>query len=323
MNLLLSSLALALGILSQPAFAGLRLIRQWQASPVLLQNVEYSPAGTSLLTASGEGIAQLWQLNGQPGPVFQGQRPPMFNAHFNATGDQILTTGYDGSVWIWDNQGQRIHAYSLHQAAVAEARFLSEPTTFAPGLVTSSDDGQLVIRDANGQRLWTSQFSGTARQFAISPTSDLIVATSDNGQIHLISPLPAPQYASVTSLQIPHGRVNQVSFSPDGRQITLAGKDGNVSVWTREGVPMFTLRASRSDWSRGATYCDSSPPVLLTIGDDGILTEWSRSGQMISSLQLSTTSSLTSIDCSPTGRQASIVGSQGELWLVSLTPSGR
>ena len=320
---LLFPLALGLSILSQPASAGLRLIRQWQASPVLLQNVEYSPAGNSLLTASGEGIAQLWQLNGQPGPVLQGQRAPMFNAHFNSTGDQIVTTGYDGSVWIWDLQGQRLHALALHQAAVAEARFLDAPMSFGSGLITSSDDGQLVIRDLKGARLWSTQFFGTARQFVISPSSDLIVASSDDGQLHLISPHSEPQTASVASLQAPHGRVNQVSFSPDAHHIAVAGKDGTVSVWNREGVLSFSLEASRFGWSRGATYCTTNPPVLLTIGDDGILKEWSRSGQLLSSLRLSNISGLTSVDCSPTGNQASVVGSQGELWLVSITPSGR
>jgi WD40 repeat protein len=247
----------------------------------------------------------------------------MFNAHFNAVGDQIVTTGYDGSVWIWDSHGQRLHAHSLHQAAVAEARFLDGPSGFGPGLITSSDDGQLVIRDANGAPLWSTQFSGTARQFSISPSSDLIVASSDDGQLHLIRPLPTAKTASVTSLQTSHGRINQVSFSPDARQLAVAGKDGTVSVWTGDGTPMFSLQASRSGWSRGAAYCATRPSVLLTIGDDGNLMEWSRTGQLLGSLRLSPTSSLTSIDCSPAGRHVSIVGSQGELWLVAITPGDR
>ena len=320
---LLAPLALGLTILSQPASAGLKLIRQWQASPVLLQNIEYSPAGTSLLTASGAGVAQLWGLDGQPGPVLHGQRPPMFNAHFNAAGDQIVTTGYDGSVWIWDLQGQRLYAHVLHQAAVAEARFFPAPTGVGSGLITSSDDGQLVLRDSTGDRLWSTQFSGTARQFVISPSSDLIVASSDDGQLHLVRPLPAMRSATVTSLQTPHGRINQVSFSPDGRHIAVAGKDGMVSVWTREGTPMLSLQASPTGWSRGATYCPSRPSVLLTIGDDGTLKQWSGTGQLLSALRLTVTSSLTSLDCSPTGQYVSIVGSQGELWLVAVTSGER
>jgi centriolar protein POC1 len=245
----------------------------------------------------------------------------MFNAHFNPTGDQIVTTGYDGSVWIWDLQGQRLRALAAHQAAVAEARFLDAAAGFSSGLITSSDDGQLVIHNLNGDRLWSTQFSGTARQFVISPSSDLIVASSDDGQLHFISPRPEPQIASVVSTRAPHGRANQLSFSPDARHIAVAGKDGTVSIWNRDAVPMFSLKASASGWSRGADYCTTNPSILLTIGDDGMLKEWSRTGQLLSSLRLSKTSSLTSLDCSPTGQQASIVGSQGELWLVSITPS--
>ena len=89
-----------------PANAEISLERGWRASPVFLQSVEYSSDGQSLLTASGGGVAQLWRLDGVAGPQFKGQRPPMFNAHLNDSGTELITTGYDGTVWVWSPRGE-------------------------------------------------------------------------------------------------------------------------------------------------------------------------------------------------------------------------
>ena len=117
--------------LSSPVSAQLQVLRQWQASPVLLQSVEFSPDGQQLLTASGGGIGQLWSLDGRPGPVLKGQRPPMFRAHFSSDGATLLTTGYDGSVRLWSTDGTLRKAFQFHRAATADARFLTQP----PGYV--------------------------------------------------------------------------------------------------------------------------------------------------------------------------------------------
>ena len=134
-------------VFPKPALAELKLIREWMAAPVLIQTVEFSPDGKQLLTASGGGVAQLWELDGTPGRVMQGQRPPMFNAHFNRKGSEFLTTGYDGSAWLWDQNGTLLQKFFIHKAAVADARFLGDNGQFVSG----SDDGLVVIRNPKGE----------------------------------------------------------------------------------------------------------------------------------------------------------------------------
>lgn len=320
---MVASLASALPFLVlviPPVQASISLVREWKAAPVLLQHVEFSPDGQALLTASGGGVGQLWSLDGTPGPQLTGQRPPMFNAHFSPDGRQLITTGYDGSAWIWSLGGQRLHRYSLHRAATAEARFLPSSTGANANLVSSSDDGQIVIRDLQGQPTWHGQFVGTARQFSINSTNSLIVASSDDGQLHLIRPNAKRSAAEVFSFQTPHGRINQISLSPDEQRFAVAGTDGGVTVWNLDGSQAFALRASTHGWSRGVSFCQPTTGPLLTIGDDGVVREWSRAGTLLSSLQLSSRSNLTSIDCSANGRQAAVVGSRGELWLLAVNP---
>lgn len=307
-------------LFATPAAAELRLLREWKASPVLLQHVEFSPDPSLLLTASGGGVGQLWTTSGQPGPELKGQRAPMFRAHFRSDGQQIITTGYDGSAWIWSPTGERLKALSFHRAATADARFLPVTRSSPAGFVSSSDDGQVVIRDSDGLPLWSGLFVGTARQLAVNQSATLIIASTDNGQIHLISPSPDRRSAKVKSVNTIHGRINRISLSPDQTRFAVAGTDGSVTVWQLNGRQLQTLSASSSGWSRGAVYCSSSSGDLLTIGDDGILKQWSRTGVLIDSLRLSQQTSLTSIDCAPNGGVASVVSSNGDLWLVSVRP---
>ena len=319
MPLRLAAVQASLVALCLPSQAALQLQQTWKAAPVLLQHVEFSPDGNAVLTASGGGVAQLWSLDGTAGPQFQGQRPPMFNAHFSADGREIITTGYDGTAWVWTVAGQKLRSYPLHRAAVAEARFYPASAAAAAGLISSSDDGQVVVRDGNGQPLWSGLYPGTARQFSLSPDGQFIVASSDSGQLHVIRPSANRRQARVQSIQTPHGRINQLAFSPDSTLLVAAGTDGKVTLWTTGGQPLLSLTASSRGWSRGAVFCSAGANAVLTIGDDGTLRSWSRSGRLMESLVLSTSSALTSLDCSADGRRAVVSGSQGEVWLLNLT----
>jgi len=292
----------------------------WQASQVLVQYLEYAPDGTLLVTADGGGVGELWTTRGTSVAVLKGQRAPMFRAHFSADGQSLITTGYDGSAWIWSRSGQELQRLQLHRAATADAYLLSPTATAPAGLVSSSDDGTVVLHDSQGSTLWSASFSGTTRQLRPTSSTGLIAASSDNGQIHLITPDPQRRSATVRSFQTPHGRINLLRFSPDQRQLAAAGIDGTVSIYNLDGRLLQRLRVSEKGWSRGLSYCAGSPsPSLLSIGNDGTLRQWSPQGTLITSLQLSPQSPLTAVDCSPNGRQAAVANAAGRLWLVGVS----
>ena len=184
----------------------------------------------------------------------------------------------------------------------------------------AADDGTVVISRADGQTLWSRQFSGTTRQLRPSRTADLIAASSDNGQLHLISPSPDRGSAEVRSIQTPHGRINLIRFNPGQSEVATAGADGTISLTPLDGKPQQTLVASTKGWSRGVAYCAGSLTTILSIGDDGMLRQWSQRGQLLASLTLSPSAPLTGVDCSSSGRQAVVVNGTGQLWLLNVNP---
>lgn len=315
-NRWLLGLGIAIGGWTLPAWAGIEVIREWKAAPVLLQNVEFSPNGKQILTASGGGEAQLWSLDGKASsPIMPGQRPPMFNAHFNRDGTLIITTSYDGTVGLWNTQGGLIKTLPVHKAAVADARFVGNQGNF----VTSSDDGQVVVRQSTGDPIWSGSHPGTARQLVVPPKGNMIVASSDSGSLHLIKLDASGKPIQMSTIKTPHGRINQLSTSADGEAIAASGIDGSVSVWNTKGIMQYQLKASTKGWANGGMFCKTKGGPLLTVGDDGMIQEWTPTGQLLAKRKLSDQSRLTKVDCSPTGKQAAVVGSNGELWLLAIT----
>jgi len=314
--------ATALGAsLSVPSWSAPVVIAQWRASSVLIQYVEFSPDGDRLVTADGGGTGQIWKLDGQTVAVLKGQRSPMFRAHFSGDGQSVITTGYDGTGWVWmSTGGEPLRRLQLHRAATADAYLLPPGSARTADVVSGSDDGTVVISRADGQTLWSRQFSGTSRQLRPSQSVDLIAASSDNGQLHLISPSPDRRSATVRSIQTPHGRINLIRFNPTQPEVATAGADGTISLIPLDGQPQQRLVASTKGWSRGVAYCAGTATTILGVGDDGVLRQWSQRGQLLASLSLSPSAPLTGVDCSPSGRQAVVVNGNGQLWLLSVNP---
>ena len=245
----------------------------------------------------------------------------MFRAHFNGNGQELITTGYGGSAWIWSPNGKKIREFQLHRAATTEARFLPSTNANGPGYVSSSDDGRVALTSSTGQPLWTNQFIGTARQVIANRDASLIIASSDNGQLHFIRPSKSRTSAIVNSYQTTHGRINRLAFSLDQTQIAVAGRDGFVSIWSHVGSQIKRLKASDMGPSRGGVYCGKTRPTLFTIGDDGIVRQWSMSGVLLDSYLLSSDIKLTGIDCSPTKPEVAVVDSKGRTWILSISPN--
>jgi WD40 repeat protein len=302
------------------ARAALRVESSWQASSVLLQYVEFAPDAALLVTADGGGVGQLWTTGGQSLAVLKGQRAPMFRAHFSSDGKQLVTSGYDGSAWVWSPSGQLLQRLQVHRAATADVFLLPATPAATAALVSGSDDGTVVLHNRQGELLWSAQFSGTTRQLRPNATATLIAASSDNGQIHLVTPAADRRSATVRSFQTPHGRINLLRFSPDQRQLAAAGTDGTVSLSALNGTLQRSLKATDSGWARGMSFCGATPKAsLLTVGDDGTLRQWSPQGQLLASLSLSPKVPLTAVDCNANGRQAAVVNAAGQLWLLAVT----
>ena len=97
-------------------------------NPVEFRMANFSPDGSSILTAFGEYpdfTARVWDAaTGEERVVLQGHEGPVVSALYNAGGNLIVTASLDKTARIWDAKtGKLMHVLNGHSGAVMSAAF--------------------------------------------------------------------------------------------------------------------------------------------------------------------------------------------------------
>lgn len=127
-----------------------------------LASAEYSPDGRSIVTASDDGTARIWDAatGRQIGLLDGGGR--VTNAAFAPLGRRIATASDDGTISIWDA------VTDLPIKVLSGHRQLVDTAAFSPDgrfIVSASDDGTARIWDTHAAPLATQISWAEAAQF--------------------------------------------------------------------------------------------------------------------------------------------------------------
>jgi WD40 repeat protein len=124
--------------------------------------VVFSPDGTTLAIADGDGTARLWNVSTRAqigAPIIPGGSNGGVNwVAFSPDGTTLATADHDGTVWLWD--------VSTHAQ-------IGAPITL-PGGSNGLVDG--VAFNPNGKILATADGDGTARLWDVAFPTNLVKA---------------------------------------------------------------------------------------------------------------------------------------------------
>jgi WD40 repeat protein len=205
---------------------------------------------------------RLWGLDGTRllGTV-KGLTEPVNNSSFSPDGQRIVTTGDDSQVRLWDIKGKLLKTLAGHLDQVNAVIFSSDGKTIA----SASDDKTVKLWDADGTLRNTLPHSDKVDRVSFSPDGKTI-ATSSGGGIKLwyrdgtlYKTLEEPRndllrfspdsqtlaiadgsgYSGSVTLNLfksiwqpstfnfsAGNRILDFDFSPDGKTIVIAGKNG-------------------------------------------------------------------------------------------------
>ena len=210
-----------------------------------VSGVAFSPRGTLLAAAYGDGTVRLWdpatgQAVGAPLPADTGTGVGVNGVAFSPDGTLLAAAYGDGTVRLWRTAIGQAHSAPLITYAAATGDGVN-------GLAFSPDGKLLASADADGTvRLWnpaTGQAlggplpadtgpGGGVHGLAFSPDGKLLASADADGTVRLWNPATGQALGGPLPADTgPGGGVHGLAFSPDGKLLASADADGTVRLW--------------------------------------------------------------------------------------------
>jgi WD40 repeat protein/tRNA A-37 threonylcarbamoyl transferase component Bud32 len=226
------------GHITLPAAAGAGEVRLWETAtgkpvgqplphPAAVAGVAYGPDGKTVLTASVDGKARLWDAAG--GKLLQtfGHANMVLGVAYSPDGRTVLTGSWDKTARLWDAAGGRPLGEPLrHKDTVAAVAFSPDGKTIATG---GGDKTVRLWEAATGKQIGGPlAHRDWVRAVAFSPDGRVLLTGSADGTARLWDVVTGKQ---IGPAQRHAGWVLAAAFSPNGRTVlTGGGSHGLLAV---------------------------------------------------------------------------------------------
>ncbi|NEQ36963.1 MAG: hypothetical protein F6K40_12050 [Okeania sp. SIO3I5] len=227
---------------------------------------------------------------------------------FSSDGKIIATASDDGTVKLWNQQGQLLQILKGHNSGVFDIDFSSDGKTIA----TASDDGSVKLWNFQMELLQTlTGYNSGVSDIDFSPNGKTIATASDDGTVKLWN----LQGQVLQTIKAHNGGVSDIDFSPDGKTIATASDDGTVKLWNLQGQVLQTIKGHK-DHSSDINFSPDGK-TIATASDDGKVKLWNLDGELLQTLE-AYDDKPSSVNFSPDGKTIATASDDGEVKLWNL-----
>ncbi|PSR15912.1 hypothetical protein C8255_20585, partial [filamentous cyanobacterium CCP3] len=281
--------------------AGTRL----QRIPAFLQPPDLQ---SDVMTALAQGVYWVREKN-----RLEGHSNLVDAVAFNPKDGTLATASHDGSVKLWDSDGQLIPAKLGHDERVLSVAFSHDGQMLA----SSSADGVVKLWTKEGEPIGSpiAAHDGFAFSIRFNPVIDILASAGADGKVKLWT----PQGEGKRSFNAHQDPIREVDFSADGLTIATASDDYTVGLWdlygnAKAGSPLKGHQA-------GVNSVRFSPDQqwLASGSDDGSVQLWTSSGKLDKALTSSDGSGVWRVAFSPDSRYIAAALDSGaiEIWDIN------
>jgi WD40 repeat protein len=273
----------------------------------VVRKANFNASGTQIVTASKDGTAQVWSIDGKQLAVLKGHNEQVFSAVFSPDGSRIVTAGYDGTARIWKPDGTQMAVLQGHSAAVTWAVFSNDGTQ----ILTASSDGTVRIWTSDGKSIATLVgHKGPVTSAIFSPDGRNVLTTS----VDQTARLWKTDGSLIATMKGHTNWVISASYNPDGSEIATASWDGTARLWDKDGKLLKVLTGHTQSVSSVNFSPDGN--LLVTASWDNTARIWKKDGTPLAVLA-GHTGPVTMASFSPDGDKilTSSYDNTARLWL--------
>ncbi len=232
----------------------------------------FSPDGNSVLTASNDFSAKLWDFSHPYLHRFPKQMAAINSVDYFQEGDRYVTSSFDSTARIWNGEGQLIDSH-LHGDVVTSAIFSPDGSR----IVTTSRDSTARLWDPKSGRIVILEHENEVTTAAFSHSGDVVLTSSLDSTSRLWD-LIGVQLRTYRM----NGDVMWSGFANDDKLFATISSDHVVTLWDVAGDSLHMLRHPDKIYSASFSKDGSK---LITSCADSTVRIWSTEGKLISSLR--------------------------------------
>jgi WD40 repeat protein len=279
-------------------------------------DVDFSPDGKQLATASSDNTVIIWDLKGKPLRKLVAHTTWVRSVSFSPDGKVLVTGSDDNTAKLWSVGGVLLKTFTGHQASVRSVIFAPDGKTIA----SASDDTTIRLRSIEGAVVEILQGHRSSVQGVRFSPNNLIASVSTDSTLKIWTRDGARLLQSVNY----GAEMRNVNFTPDGQLMVTAGYDNALQLWDVQAVlNMENAKPIRRFVGHTSTVKNLSISPdgqrMASGGADGTMRLWRISdGALLQTFEGIHKPEVTDVSFSPDGSRIVSVGGDGKMKVWSL-----
>ena len=238
--------------------------------------VAWSPRGTNLATASYDNTVRVWDTaHGFSIITYRGHWDRVQAVAWSPDGTRIASAGDDGTVQVWDAAtGRQVLIYRGHSNAVTAVAWSPD----GKRITSASEDKSVQVWDTSNGGLVFAYRGHTKKVLAVawSPDGRRIASGSEDKSVQVWSPIKDKSSFFGTlrltlrgqfSYKGHSGRVNGLTWSPNGQRIASVSNDKCMQVWDSSTGKQFIIHRNASAGINAVTWSPDSRYIAAGSND--------------------------------------------------------